>query len=86
MICKFIFKNKKNTTLLRKKTIKQSYSCSLTYQNPFLVTYIICINIFQNQIYTYIHTGQTTDNFRGRWNKSLKVKVLKEEKSAYKNI
>ena len=26
------------------------------------------MNIFQNQIYTYIHTGQTTDNFRGRWN------------------
>ena len=51
-----------------------------------MVTYTICINIFQNQIYTYIHTGQTTDNFRGRWNKSLKVKVLKEEKSAYKNI
>ena len=31
------------------------------------------------------YTGQTTDNFRGRWNKSLKVEVLKGENKYFES-
>ena len=46
-----------------------------------LCTCLLVTNVKNNT------NGQTTDNFRGKWNNyKLKIKILKEEKSAYMNI
>ena len=47
-------------TLFRQNQIKHSYSCSLTYKNPSMVTYAIYTNtkgftVFKTQIFTFCH-------------------------------
>ena len=78
-VCKYITETDTFTSSVTGETYKINYRLDC---NDKCLVYLLTCNKCKKQ-----YTGQTTDNFRGKWNNyKLKIKILKEEKSAYMNI
>ena len=78
-VCKYVTETDTFTSSVTGETYKINHRLEC---NDKCLVYLLTCNKCEKQ-----YTGQTTDNFRGRGNSSsLKVKVLKEEKSVCRNI
>ena len=75
-VCKYSTETDTFTSSITGETNKINHRLDC---NDECLVYLLTCNKCKKQ-----YTGQTTDNFRGRWN-NCKYKS-KEEKSAYKNI
>ena len=78
-VCKYTTETNTFTSSVTGETYKINHRLDC-YEK--CLVYLLTCNKCKKQ-----YTGQTTDNFRGKWNNyKLKIKILKEEKSAYMNI
>ena len=78
-VCKYITETNTFSSSITGETYKTNHRLDC---NDKCLVYLLTCNKCKKQ-----YTGQTTDNFRGRWNNyKSENKSFKEEKSAYKNI
>ena len=76
-MCKYITETNTLTSSVTGETYKINHRLDC---NDKCLVYLFTCNKCKKQ-----YTGQTTDNFRGRWNKSLKVEVLKGENKYFES-
>ena len=76
-MCKYITETNTLTSSVTGETYKINHRLDC---NDKCLVYLLTCNKCKKQ-----YTGQTTDNFRGRWNKSLKVEVLKGENKYFES-
>ena len=76
-MCKYITETNTLTSSVTEETYKINHRLDC---NDKCLVYLFTCNKCKKQ-----YTGQTTDNFRGRWNKSLKVEVLKGENKYFES-
>ena len=76
-MCKYITETNTLTSSVTGETYKINHRLDC---NDKCLVYLFTCNKCKKQ-----YTGQITDNFRGRWNKSLKVEVLKGENKYFES-